>query len=217
MKEKDASITGITDRVEILSTAKLPTKMGTFEIITFRLLSDSTVHVALCKGSDRYSACETVLVRIHSECLTGEAFNSLKCDCGDQLQESLKRISANNSGLMIYLRGHEGRGIGLAEKIKAYALQEEGIDTEESNIILGHEIDSRSYAAAVAFIKKLNINNVTLMTGNPKKIEALKEAGIHLEKVIYPSIKPNSHNEKYLKTKVNKFGHQIDIKEITND
>ena len=146
------------------------------------------------------------MVRIHSECFTGDVVHSQRCDCGEQLEKSISLIQSHGHGYIIYLRDHEGRGIGLTEKIKAYQLQDAGMDTIDANLHLGHEIDARDWSDAIAIVKALGIKELTLLTNNPNKIQALHTAGVEVTQVNL-TVVPNSFNEKYLATKEAKLGH----------
>jgi GTP cyclohydrolase II len=190
--------------VQLVARAVLPTRFGTFVLAGFYDLSNKKEHTALIKGDVRDT--EGCPVRIHSECHTGDVFFSLKCDCREQLEASLKYISSKPYGLFIYLR-QEGRGIGLLNKIKAYHLQELGLDTVEANEYLGLPDDARNYAAAAAIIDMLEIRSVSLLTNNPDKLRGLQDEGINIVKRIPLIIEPNSHNRAYLKTKREKMGH----------
>lgn len=186
-----------------LTWANLPTAYGNWKIASFAGY-DGTDHLLLKYGEPGSDA----IVRIHSECVTGDALGSLRCDCGPQLALAMERISEAGSGYVVYLRNHEGRGIGVAEKIKAYALQDAGLDTIEANLALGHPADLRDFRDAAAILLHLHINSVTLMTNNPVKAEALDLAGIKVE--IEPTeVTPNSFNQSYLETKRDKFKHLI--------
>ena len=149
---------------------------------------------------------EPTYLRIHSECFTGDVLGSQRCDCGDQLKAAMDLIVEKGSGYIIYLRNHEGRGIGLAEKIKAYQLQDRGLDTVEANIALGHQVDAREWSDAVEILSELGIKSVVLMTNNPEKIQALSDAGITSTVLSLP-IAANEFNQKYLDTKATKLGH----------
>ena len=149
---------------------------------------------------------EQTYLRIHSECFTGDVLGSQRCDCGEQLKAAMSVIVEKGSGYIIYLRNHEGRGIGLAEKIKAYQLQDRGLDTVEANIALGHQVDAREWSDAVEILSELGIKSVVLMTNNPEKIQALSDAGI-ISTVLSLPIAANEFNQKYLDTKVTKLGH----------
>jgi len=183
--------------------ANLPTAYGNWKIASFDGY-DGSDHLLLKYGEP----ASEVIVRIHSECVTGDALGSLRCDCGPQLALAMERISEVGSGYIIYLRNHEGRGIGVAEKIKAYALQDSGLDTVEANVALGHPADLRDFRDAAAILLHLKVHSVTLMTNNPMKADALDLAGIRVE--IEPTeITPNSFNQSYLATKRDKFKHLI--------
>jgi 3,4-dihydroxy 2-butanone 4-phosphate synthase / GTP cyclohydrolase II len=192
--------------IEECAESHLPTKFGEFKVIAFKT-HDSLHHIALVMGDVKEK--EDVLVRVHSECLTGDVFHSLKCDCGEQLETALETISKEGVGVLLYLR-QEGRGIGLLNKIKAYHLQEEGMDTVEANEKLGFKADHRDYTIGAAIFKKLGLSSIRLMTNNPKKVEGLKEFGITITQRVPLVIKSNIHNQKYLKTKKDKLGHMME-------
>lgn len=183
--------------------AKLPTKHGEFKIYGYESPIDGKEHVALVMGD---VAGEDVLMRIHSECLTGDAFGSLKCDCGDQLNEALKRIANEGRGILLYLR-QEGRGIGLLNKIRAYALQDEGYDTVDANTALGLPEDGRDYQIAGEILRDLHVKSVKLMTNNPAKIEGLEEYGVRISGRMPIEMNHNERNHFYLKTKQQRMGH----------
>lgn len=186
--------------------AKLPTKWGDFVLYAQAETSDKKEHVGLGMGD--LSSEEPLLVRVHSECLTGDAFASLRCDCGPQLDAALQKIAKQGRGLVIYLR-QEGRGIGLFNKIKAYALQDQGQDTVEANINLGFEADHRTFEAAADLLSALDIKRIRLMTNNPNKVKALKEANIDVVERVPMKFGKNPHNEHYLSTKTGKMGHLL--------
>lgn len=190
-----------------VASAILPTKYGTFKVIIFRSKKDKLEHVALLKGKNFKSE---VLVRVHSCCLTGDVFSSLRCDCHEQLQKSLTMIGNSKNGVFIYLN-QEGRGIGLTNKIKAYALQETGLDTIQANEQLGFKADHRSYKIAAQILKDLNINRINLLTNNPDKINQLKIYGVNIIKCTTLEITPNGINKNYLKTKKNSLGHILKL------
>jgi 3,4-dihydroxy 2-butanone 4-phosphate synthase/GTP cyclohydrolase II len=186
-----------------LTWAKLPREDGEWLITT--QIGSGGIENAVMKFGE---LSDSPLVRIHSECLTGDVLGSLRCDCGDQLESSMKAISSEGDGLVIYMRSHEGRGIGLSEKIRAYLLQDQGLDTVDANLALGHEIDERDFADAVEILKTLGIKSVRLLTNNPSKVDTLRGAGIKTE-VIPLFSKPNPHNLGYLETKRTRLGHNI--------
>ncbi|MGI4815577.1 MAG: GTP cyclohydrolase II [Janthinobacterium lividum] len=196
--------------VEHLSSARLPTRFGTFTAHAFR---DTTgiEHLALVVG--RIDAGTPVLARLHSECLTGDVLGSLRCDCGAQLAMALERTTAEGAGVVVYLRGQEGRGIGLANKIHAYTLQDEGRDTVDANLALGLPVDSRRYEVGAAILKSLGVASVRLMSNNPDKVAALIEAGIEVAERLPLSIEPNPENRRYLETKQRRLGHYLEIDE----
>lgn len=193
--------------LEEVASAKLPTDFAAppMTVHAFQSKVDGSEHLAMVK----YPLPETPLVRVHSECLTGDALGSLRCDCGAQLRESLKLISESEGGVLIYLRGHEGRGIGLANKIKAYALQDAGQDTVEANKSLGFAPDARDYSVAAQILKALDITQLHLLSNNPQKVKGLERYGVTIKEqrpLIVPS---NPHNVDYLNTKRDKFGHTL--------
>ena len=194
--------------VRIVAMAELPTRFGEFHIVAFENNRDGKEHVAITKG-DVIGASD-VPVRLHSECLTGDVMGSLRCDCRDQLEAALKKIGRMERGVLLYLR-QEGRGIGLINKIRAYSLQDEGLDTVEANLALGFRDDERDYAVAAHMLMSLKIESVELMTNNPKKIDQLRQYGIKVTKRIPHIIEPNEHNRFYLETKAAKSGHLIDF------
>lgn len=187
-----------------VSSSLLPTPYGTFEMHGFADSETGKEHLALSMGD--LSDATPVLARLHSECLTGDALFSMRCDCGYQLQESLKRIAEEGRGVLLYLR-QEGRGIGLLNKIKAYNLQDQGADTVEANQRLGFDADLRKYGMAKDMFDHLHIKSVLLMTNNPRKIKALKDLGIIVVQRQALEVGENSHNEAYLATKASKLDH----------
>ena len=194
--------------VRVVAMADLPTRFGQFHIVAFENNRDGKEHVAITKG-DVISA-SNVPVRLHSECLTGDVMGSLRCDCRDQLEAALKKIGGMEKGMVLYLR-QEGRGIGLINKIRAYSLQDEGLDTVEANLALGFRDDERDYEIAAHMLKALKIESVQLMTNNPKKIDQLTRYGVKVNGRIPHIMKPNKHNRFYLETKAAKSGHMIDV------
>ena len=193
--------------VRIESIANLPSRYGEFQVAAFYNNRDDKGHGALIHGNvvDQ----EDVVVRLHSECVTGDVFGSLRCDCHDQLVTAMRTIGRMKMGVLIYLR-QEGRGIGFVNKIRAYALQEEGLDTKEANIALGFHDDEREYSVAAHIIQSLKIKSIRLMTNNPQKIAELKQYGVNVTERIPLIITPNKHNRFYLETKEKKFGHLLE-------
>ncbi len=196
--------------VEFVAVADLPTAYSTtpFRAHSFRSRIDGTEHLALVSPGKAIGA---PLVRMHSECLTGDAFGSLRCDCGPQLQESLRRLAAGPGGILVYLRGQEGRGIGLANKMRAYALQDRGMDTAEANRALGLPEDARDYAEAAQMLQALGAFKVRLLTNNPDKVTALCRYGVEVTAVEPLVIPSNPFNAGYLDTKARKFGHALPL------
>ncbi|MDF2881216.1 MAG: bifunctional 3,4-dihydroxy-2-butanone-4-phosphate synthase/GTP cyclohydrolase [Clostridiaceae bacterium] len=184
--------------------ANLPTAYGKFKMIGYVNRLNGEHHVALVKGE--INPNDEVLVRVHSECLTGDVFHSLRCDCGEQLASALSAIEKEGKGILLYLR-QEGRGIGLINKIKAYKLQEQGLDTEEANIALGFPSDMRDYGIGAQILSDLNVRKMRLMTNNPKKLVGLKGHGIEVVERVPLIMKTNPYDEKYFKTKKEKMGH----------
>ncbi|HEY5901024.1 MAG TPA: GTP cyclohydrolase II, partial [Anaerolineales bacterium] len=193
----------------IVAMAELPTRFGDFHIVAFENNRDGKEHVAITRGD--VIGAEDVPVRLHSECLTGDALGSLRCDCRDQLEAALKAIGRMEKGLVLYLR-QEGRGIGLVNKIRAYSLQDQGLDTVQANLALGFRDDERDYAVAAHMLMSLKIGSVRLMTNNPKKITQLTQYGIQVNGRIPHVMEPNEYNRFYLETKAAKSGHLIDFR-----
>lgn len=185
---------------------KMPTKYGEFELIAFTQLNTGEVHMALKKGD--WKDGDEVMVRVHSSCLTGDILGSLRCDCGDQLHTALQMVEAEGRGLVLYMN-QEGRGIGLLNKLKAYKLQEEGLDTVEANLKLGFSMDERDYGVGAQILRKLHISKIKLISNNPKKRAGLLGYGLEIVDTIPVEIEPNQFNEKYLLTKRDKMGHKI--------
>lgn len=196
----------LDDDKEIIKTATsiLPTVYGNFQLVVYKSVIDNREHIALVKGEIR----DNTLLRIHSQCLTGDALLSLRCDCGEQLRQSIKLINKKGHGIILYLN-QEGRGIGLTNKIKAYALQDKGHDTVEANESLGFPIDARQYKIAVDILKDLGISKINLLTNNPDKEKQLAKFGIEITQTIPLEIKPNKVNKQYLATKKQKLAHRL--------
>lgn len=193
-------------RVSIVASAQLPTTHGRFRIVAFENNLDHKDHVAIVRG-DVHGVAD-VPVRLHSECLTGDVFGSLRCDCRQQLEAALDRLEALPCGVILYMR-QEGRGIGLANKVRAYALQETGLDTVDANRHLGFDDDLRDYDVAAEMLKLLGVASVDLMTNNPNKIEALQRCGVTISRRSPLQIEPNPHNFAYLQTKKRRSGHLL--------
>jgi 3,4-dihydroxy 2-butanone 4-phosphate synthase / GTP cyclohydrolase II len=192
--------------VEREEVVKMPTDYGEFDLYLYRSKVDGQHHLALVKGD--VAGQKKVLVRVHSECLTGDVFGSRRCDCGPQLQQAMRMVSDAGRGVIVYMR-QEGRGIGLAPKIKAYKLQEQGYDTVEANKELGYGMDLREYGLGAQILADLGIKNIRLMTNNPRKVVGLEGYGMEIVEQVPIKIRPNPHNAKYLKTKREKLGHLL--------
>ncbi len=192
--------------VRMVAIGKLPSRFGKFKVVAFYNNKDEKEHAAFVHGD--VCGKKNVPVRMHSECLTGDAIGSLRCDCRDQLEGALKAIGKKRNGVLLYLR-QEGRGIGFINKIKAYQLQDSGYDTVEANLALGFKDDEREYAVAAHMLNSLKIKSIRLMTNNPKKIKALEELGIKISGRIPLIIPPNKYDKKYLDTKMRKSGHML--------
>ena len=188
-----------------LVEARLPTKYGTFRIMAFPGDEPDKENLALVMGEVEDKA----LVRVHSECFTGDVLHSMRCDCGEQLDLAIQKIADEGRGIIIYLR-QEGRGIGLVNKLKAYNLQDDGMDTVEANIALGFNAELRGYGGAVDILENLNVKRIKLMTNNPSKVEDLREAGFEVEQIGL-SAEPNKENRDYLRTKAFKMKHKLEF------
>jgi GTP cyclohydrolase II len=196
-------------RVWIVATAKLPTRFGDFTIVAFGNNRDRKEHVAIVRGDVKNA--EDLPVRVHSECLTGDVLGSYRCDCRDQLEAGLKFIGQQERGALLYLR-QEGRGIGLINKIRAYALQDTGLDTVEANHALGFHDDERDYAIAAEMLRALEIQSIRLLSNNPRKFAGLREHGIEITSRVPHEMPANDHNRHYLETKARKSGHWMNVR-----
>ncbi len=201
----------LVESTSIPSEARLPTSFGNFVIRVFHEESTGLDHVALTLGE--MDGPDPVLIRVHSECLTGDAFSSLRCDCGPQLQAALKAIQERGWGCLLYLR-QEGRGIGLHAKIQAYRLQDQGADTLDANLMLGHPADGRDYKIATSMLESLEIDRVSLLTNNPNKIEQLQEYGINVVERVPLIVGVGDSNRAYLETKAERMGHSIQSEQL---
>jgi 3,4-dihydroxy 2-butanone 4-phosphate synthase/GTP cyclohydrolase II len=195
--------------VSRVSEARVPLKQGDFTIVGYRDLVDGREHIAALCGAvaDRPG----VLVRIHSECLTGDVFGSQRCDCGRQLELALGMVAEEGAGVIVYMRGHEGRGIGLLEKLSAYALQDAGLDTVDANVALGHPPDGRDYSIGAQILQDLSVDNFRLLTNNPAKREALEQCGLSVRDSVPVVTHPTPENVRYLSAKRSRMGHTLDV------
>ncbi|MET9054155.1 bifunctional 3,4-dihydroxy-2-butanone-4-phosphate synthase/GTP cyclohydrolase II [Streptomyces rhizosphaericola] len=191
------------------ATTRLPTQFGDFTAYGYRSTADGVEHVALVHGDLTENGGEDVLVRIHSECLTGDIFQSQRCDCGPQLHASMRRITEEGRGVVVYLRGHEGRGIGLLSKLRAYELQERGVDTLDANLELGLPADARDYAAGAQILRDLGVRSLRLMTNNPEKTDAVLRHGLAVTGREPMPVQAGEHNLRYLRTKRDRMGHDL--------
>ena len=196
----------IDSLVEEQVRVDMPTKYGHFKLVAYKDKSSNAEHLAMIKGE--WTIDEPVLTRVHSSCFTGDILASFRCDCGEQLHKAMQMIEEEGKGIILYMN-QEGRGIGLLNKLKAYKLQEEGMDTVEANLHLGFAMDERDYGVGAQMLKLLGVSKLKLMSNNPKKRAALKGYGLEIVEIVPIEIKPNQYNEKYLKTKRDKMGHEI--------
>ncbi|HEY7225234.1 MAG TPA: bifunctional 3,4-dihydroxy-2-butanone-4-phosphate synthase/GTP cyclohydrolase II [Micromonosporaceae bacterium] len=195
-------------QVERLADTRLPTEYGTFRAVGYRGLSDGSDHVALVYGD--LGDGEDVLVRVHSECLTGDVFGSLRCDCGPQLRSALRRVAAEGRGVVLYVRGHEGRGIGLMHKLQAYQLQDLGRDTVDANLELGLPADARDYGTGAQILADLGVRSMRLLTNNPAKRAGLEGYGLSVNGRVPLPVRPHPENVRYLRTKRDRMGHLLE-------
>jgi 3,4-dihydroxy 2-butanone 4-phosphate synthase/GTP cyclohydrolase II len=193
--------------IKQVATAKLPTEFGEFDIVGYESILDGTDHIALVKGD--ISSGEDVLVRVHSECLTGDALGSLRCDCGPQLRAAMRKVATEGRGVVLYVRGHEGRGIGLLHKLQAYQLQDAGADTVSANTALGLPADARDYGTGAQILVDLGIKSMRLLTNNPTKRAGLDGYGLTITESVPIEIEPNDFNVDYLRTKRDQMGHTL--------
>jgi 3,4-dihydroxy 2-butanone 4-phosphate synthase/GTP cyclohydrolase II len=194
--------------VKRVAEARIPTQWGDFTCYVYESLLDGEQHVVLARGAVQGE--DDVLVRVHSECLTGDVFGSLRCDCGVQLDAALKKIAEDGLGVLVYLRGHEGRGIGIGHKIRAYSLQDEGRDTVDANLDLGLPVDSREYGIGAQILVDLGITTIRLMTNNPAKYGGLEGFGLEITERVPVRVEPNPENIRYLRTKRERMGHLLE-------
>jgi 3,4-dihydroxy 2-butanone 4-phosphate synthase/GTP cyclohydrolase II len=195
--------------VELTSKVRMPTRFGDFTAYGYTSSVDDTTHVALVAGD--VAGKSDVLVRVHSECLTGDVFHSLRCDCGAQLEEALRLVNEDGTGVVLYIVGHEGRGIGLANKLKAYELQEQGQDTVEANESLGFPADLRDYGIGAQILVDLGVTSMRLMTNNPTKIVGLEAYGLTVTEQVSLQVPSCPENIAYLRTKKEKMRHSLDL------
>lgn len=201
--------------VRRVAEASIPTEFGPFRAVGFESLLDGTHHIALVRGE--VAGKEDTLVRMHSECLTGDVFGSRRCDCGFQLRQALHMVSDEGCGVVVYLRGHEGRGIGLLHKLAAYALQENGRDTVEANVDLGLPVDARDYGIGAQILADLGVTSMRLLTNNPAKRAGLEGYGLSITERVPLQTRPTQENRRYLETKVEKMGHLLDLGDEEDD
>lgn len=189
-----------------MTSGRIPTEHGDFQLVYYTNSIDNKEHLAFCMGE--VSTCDDVLVRVHSECFTGDVMGSRRCDCGEQLQRSMAMVAEKGHGVIVYLR-QEGRGIGLMAKLDAYNLQDQGYDTVDANLMLGHKADEREYSLAACILEDLGVSSVRLMTNNPLKIAALQAEGIRVSSRVSLEAPVNADNEAYLLTKVKRMDHMM--------
>lgn len=186
---------------------ELPTHFGDFALVAYKQINTDQEHLALVKG--KWKENETVMVRVHSSCITGDVFGSCRCDCGEQLERAMRLVEKEGKGVIVYMN-QEGRGIGLLNKLRAYKLQEQGLDTVEANIELGFKGDQRDYGVGAQILRDLGVRKMKLLSNNPQKRTGLIGYGLEIVETLPLKIKPNSHNQRYLQTKKDKLGHELD-------
>jgi GTP cyclohydrolase II len=195
------------------TSARIPTRHGDFQLCYYTNTLDDKEHLAICMGD--VASAQEVLVRIHSECFTGDVMGSLRCDCGEQLERSLAMVAKAGVGVVLYMR-QEGRGIGLLSKLQAYNLQDQGYDTVDANLMLGHDADERDYTLAARMLEELGVKTVRLITNNPLKISALEAEGIHVSARVPLTVEANAENEHYLLTKARRMQHLLPLPESSS-
>lgn len=195
----------VGESVAQTASARIPTRWGEFRCISFESSLDGHTHLAYVAGD--VDDGEPVLVRVHSECLTGDVFGSIRCDCGPQLHEAMRVIAEVGRGVVVYLRGHEGRGIGISHKLRAYELQDQGLDTVDANVELGLPVDSREYDVAARILRDLGARRLRLMSNNPQKIDGLQELGLVVEERVPLDVPIHPEAERYIATKRDRMGH----------
>lgn len=201
------AVTSLQALITPKASANLPTEYGTYRLHVFEDNRTGIEHIALVLGD--VAGHTSVLTRLHSECLTGDVFGSQRCDCGEQFKQAQRLIQQQGKGVIVYLRGHEGRGIGLSNKVRAYALQEQGLDTVEANLALGLPVDQREYDIAVGILQHLQVASIRLLSNNPDKSQAMSDWGLTVEAVVPLEVAGNPQSAAYLSTKKHKLGHQL--------
>jgi 3,4-dihydroxy 2-butanone 4-phosphate synthase/GTP cyclohydrolase II len=224
-KENDLLICTIADLIEYRrrserlvvrkAEARIPTRHGEFRAVGYESTVDGRQHVALVKGN--LTGAQDVLVRVHSECLTGDVFGSMRCDCGQQLDGALAKVAETGTGVVLYIRGHEGRGIGLLHKLQAYALQDGGRDTVEANTDLGFPPDARDYGVGAQILSDLGVTTMRLLTNNPTKRAAIEGYGLEIVERVPLETELNAHNRDYMHTKADKLGHLLAFDETPDE